>query len=357
MIKACVVSLHSGCGRCVAVIHCAVDHVKAWLPLVEPQLEVGAAAPGEILRPPLDVEDAIRCRAAYRCEYPKSTVNQIEVVPVRVDCVVVGGPWQALVGEGRIGCHKLGIAVGRQIDRGEGLTVQGERERQRDGGYLVIPVITNVGGARHNASAYLNYRKTCAWYRRWGRRSRRGRRWAGCRCWGWRRQRNVTSGLNTNKAWRAGLKVAYHRVGWIGRLIGIEPEIIQRAEANRIGVLILRKRFGVPGDRACVLGNTPWRAAISLVVKGAIICPAGLLNRRMKSNVRDVYSWPNRNAERLDRAIQVLVVESIFIVPDPRAGVRHFVPHEPDAIIAVIRFDLVYRRPRPSRDRRMRSHS
>jgi hypothetical protein len=96
--------------------------------------------------------------------------------------------------------------------------------------------------------------------------------------------------LNTNKAWRTGLKVAYHRVGWVGRLIGIEPEVIQRAESNGIGVLILRKGFGVPGDRACVLGNSPWRAAIAQVVKRAIICPAGLLNRRMKADIRDVYS-------------------------------------------------------------------
>ena len=201
-------------------------------------------------------------------------------------------------------------------------------------------MITNVGGARHNASAYLNYRKTCAGYRRWGRRSRRGRRWAGCRCWRWRRQRNVPSGLNPNKRRRAGLKVAYRRVGWVGRLIGIEPEVIERAVANGVGVLILRKSFRVPGDRARVLGNSPRRAAISLAVKGAIICPAGLLNRRMKSDVRDVYSWPNRHAERLDRAIEVLVVESVFIVPDASGGVRYFETHEPDTIISGIGLDL-----------------
>ena len=174
------------------------------------------------------------------------------------------GPWQALVGKGRIRGHELGITIGRQIYRGEGLTVQGERERERDRGNRIIPVIANVHGARHNAAAYLNYRKTCAGYRRWGRRRRRRWRWAGCRCWGWRRQRNHPSSLNPNKRRRAGLKVAYHRIGWIGRLIGIKPEVIQCAIANRVGVLILRKSFRGPGDRACVLGNIPWRAAISL---------------------------------------------------------------------------------------------
>ena len=100
------------------------------------------------------------------------------------------------------------------------------------------------------------------------------------------------------------------------RLIGVKPEVIQRAVANRVGVLILRKSFRAPGDRACVLGNSPRCAAIALLIEGAIICPAGMLSRRMKADVRDVYSWPKRHAERLNRAIEVLVIESVFIVPE-----------------------------------------
>ena len=52
-------------------------------------------------------------------KYAKPAVDQIQIVPVRVDGVVVGGPRQALVGEGRVGGRELGIAVGRQIDAGE----------------------------------------------------------------------------------------------------------------------------------------------------------------------------------------------------------------------------------------------
>ena len=111
LIKACVVSLHSRCGRCVAPAHCAVEHVKACLPLVQPQLEVGAATPREILCAPLDVEDAIRRSATYRCEYAEPAINQIQIVPVWVDRVVVGGPRQALVGEGGVRSHELRIAV------------------------------------------------------------------------------------------------------------------------------------------------------------------------------------------------------------------------------------------------------
>ena len=40
----------------------------------------------------------------------------------------MGGPRQAFVAEGRIGRHELRIAVGRQIDAGEALVVQGEWE-------------------------------------------------------------------------------------------------------------------------------------------------------------------------------------------------------------------------------------
>jgi hypothetical protein len=77
----------------------------------------------------------------------------------------------------------------------------------------------------------------------------------------------------------------------------------------------------------------------------------------MKTNVRDVYSRSNRNAERLDRAIEVLVVKSIFIVPDASAGVRYLETHKPNTVGSGSGLDLVYRRTGPSRDRRMFSYS
>ena len=75
------------------------------------------------------------------------------------------------------------------------------------------------------------------------------------------------------------LEVADRRIGALRRLIGVEPEIT-RAVANRVGVLILRKSFRAPRDRACVLGNSPRSAAIALVIERAIIRPTGLLDRR-----------------------------------------------------------------------------
>jgi hypothetical protein len=208
--KAAVVSLYPGGGRCVAVGYCAVDHVKATLPLVQPQLEVGTARSRKVLCSPLDVEDAVGCTATYRGEYAESTIDQIQVVPVRVDRVVVAGPWQALVGEGCIRGNELSIAVGRQIDASKGLIIQGEREGERDGGYRVIPVIAYVGRTWHDAAGYLLY--AAARPRRWSRGGRERRRWAGGRCWRWGRQRNIPSCLHYNSRRRACLKVAYRRV-------------------------------------------------------------------------------------------------------------------------------------------------
>ena len=104
------------------------------------------------------------------------------------------------------------------------------------------------------------------------------------------------------------------------------------------------------------MGYIPWCAAISSVSLGAIMCPTGLLNRRMKADVRDVDSGPNRHAERLNGAVQILVVERVFIVPDASGGVSDFVAHEPDTIGSSRGLDLVHRRTGPSRDRRLFSH-
>jgi len=67
----------------------------------------------------------------------------------------VGSPRQATVSKGRISGYELSVAVGRQIDRGEALIVQGVREWQGDGGYCIIPVIADVGRAWHDAATYL----------------------------------------------------------------------------------------------------------------------------------------------------------------------------------------------------------
>jgi hypothetical protein len=139
-------------------------------------------------------------------------------------------------------------------------------------------------------------------------------------------------------------------------LIGVEPEIIQCAPANRVGVLILRKGFAVPSDRIAGLSDTPLLAAVTLVVKRAVVCPAGFLRWRVESDVTDVGSSSQRHAKGLDRAIEVLVIQRILVVPDALAWISHFVTHKPDAIVSRIRLHLIYCCARPSHDGRLHPH-
>ena len=114
------------------------------------------------------------------------------------------------------------------------------------------------------------------------------RRSCRCRRRRWSGRGATTRRLDRNHHRRACFEVPDCRIGTLRRLIGIEPEIIQCAPANRVGVLVLCKRFSVPGYGIGSLSNSPRRAAISLVVKRAVICPTRVLRRRVKSDVTDV---------------------------------------------------------------------
>ena len=54
----------------------------------------------------------------------------------------------------------------------------------------------------------------------------------------------------------------------------------------------------------------------------------------MKLDVSDIDSGSQRHAERLNGAIEVLVIERVLIVPDAGTWVGDFVTHEQDAIVA-----------------------
>ena len=148
--------------------------------------------------------------------------------------------------------------------------------------------------------------------------------------------------MDRDRHGRARLKVADCGIGALRRLIGVEPEIIQSAKANRVRVLILCKRFAVPGDRPTRLSDSPRLAAVTLVVKRAIVRPAGFLRRTVKGRITDVNSGHRRYAERLNPAIQVLVIERVLIVPDALARISYFVTHEPDTVVSRVRLDLVH---------------
>ena len=136
-------------------------------------------------------------------------------------------------------------------------------------------------------------------------------------------------------------------------MIGVEPEIIQCAPADRIGILVLRKGFAVPGDGAGLLSHGPRCAAITLVVICAVVCPTGFLGRCVKTDVADDGTGSQRYTEGLNPAIEVLVIQSILVVPDSDTGVGHFESHEPDTIGSRGRLERGHRRAgvRPGRYR------
>lgn len=74
----------------------------------------------------------------------------------------------------------------------------------------------------------------------------------------------------------------------------------------------------------------------------------------MKADVTNVGAKTERNTERLNRAVQIRIVQSVLIVPDSGTWVCNFVTHEPDAVVSRIRLDLIHRGagPGPRRDGR-----
>jgi hypothetical protein len=129
-----VISLHSTCGAGVAKSDRAPDHIKAILPLIQPQLVIGPHGDiGEVNRAPFDIEDPVGRSARHRGEDAAGATRESRapalriralVVPVREDRVVVTDPRQRTdIGKGRIGSRKLRIAVGRHVDAVKGVIV------------------------------------------------------------------------------------------------------------------------------------------------------------------------------------------------------------------------------------------
>ena len=136
-------------------------------------------------------------------------------------------------------------------------------------------------------------------------------------------------------------------------MIGVEPKIIQCSPADRISILVSRKGFCAPCNRARVLSNIPRRAAVSLVILRAVVCPARFLWRCVKVDVADVHPRSKRHAERLNSAVEVLVINGVFVVPHTGTWVSHFVTHKPKPVVAWIGFGLADRGASPGHDGRL----
>ena len=139
------------------------------------------------------------------------------------------------------------------------------------------------------------------------------RKGSGCRC---RRRITRSRALNPNDNGRSCLEEAERRIRTLGWSVGIEPEIVQRAPADRIRVLVLRESFRVPGQRTGSLRGWPRCAGVSRISHRPIVGPSRFLRGGMKSDITHGGSSPQRHTEGLNRAIQVLVINRVLVMPD-----------------------------------------
>jgi hypothetical protein len=111
LIKVCIVLLHTGGCAGITVRNRAIDHIKPTLPFIQPQFEVSCTAAAEISGTPLDIENAIWSTARYRSEDAGPRAIGQQVIPIRVNGVVVCCKRQAGVGKGRVARYELCISV------------------------------------------------------------------------------------------------------------------------------------------------------------------------------------------------------------------------------------------------------
>ena len=147
-------------------MHLAVDHIETSLSFIQSQLEIGARYVARHVHcAPFDVEDSIGRTAAYRSVNATGSARETGAARLRIgaqgaevweDCVVMATPRQAPA-TGRRGRGKLRIAVGRQVNARKSRAIQRVREWQRDGGYQIIRVISDVRRAGHDTASYLRY--------------------------------------------------------------------------------------------------------------------------------------------------------------------------------------------------------
>ena len=76
----------------------------------------------------------------------------------------------------------------------------------------------------------------------------------------------------------------------------------------------------------------------------------------MKCDVTDVDPGTDRDGKGLDGTIEVLVVKRVFVMPHASGRGGDLVAHDPDTIVPVIRFNLVYHCAGPSFDRWLLAH-
>ena len=73
----------------------------------------------------------------------------------------------------------------------------------------------------------------------------------------------------------------------------------------------------------------------------------------MKADIADVHSGDQGHTERLDGAVEVLVIQGVFVMPHTGTWVSHLVTHKPNPVVAWIGFSLADGRASPGHDGRL----
>lgn len=76
----------------------------------------------------------------------------------------------------------------------------------------------------------------------------------------------------------------------------------------------------------------------------------------METDVAKVNAGADGHANRLNRTIEVLVINRVLVVVYSESWSCYLATYKEDSVVAGVRFELVYRRPSPGHDRWMFSH-
>src|SRR5262245_40616483 len=146
---------------------------------------------------------------------------------------------------------------------------------------------------------------------------------------------------------RSGLEKADRGVRRLWWPIRIKAKIVQGSPADRVCILVLSESLARPAEGVGGLAGSPRSTAVTCAIQRSVVRPAGMLRWRMKIEIARRNSAAQRNTERLNRAIEVRVIDRVLIVPDASARVCHLVSHEADALVPRVGFEATNGRSRP----------
>ena len=122
-------------------------------------------------------------------------------------------------------------------------------------------------------------------------------------------------------------------------MIGIEPEIVHCAEANGVCVRILGKCLAVPSQCVRHLIWSPRIVAESCIADSSVVRETRMVRREVKSDVTNVNSFPEWHAKGLNRAVEILVVSGVLVMPHAGRWGRYFINDKRTTIDTGLRLD------------------